>query len=90
MWNMQVKKIEHSSLIEWLKLTPFVKKTFIKLKLTPFVKKLYIINAQNLIFYENIIENYTLVREKHENIVSRAIGTIPIKSLIFVKLKLLY
>jgi hypothetical protein len=39
------EKNENSSLIEWLKLTPFVKKTFIKLKLTPFVKKLYIINA---------------------------------------------
>jgi hypothetical protein len=32
---------------------------------------IYIIRAQNLIFDENIIENNTLVCEKHQNIILR-------------------
>jgi hypothetical protein len=34
---------------------------------------------KNLFFDENIIENNTLVYEKHQNIISRAKGTIPTK-----------
>jgi hypothetical protein len=40
---------------------------------------IYIIRIQNLIFNKNIMENYTTICEKYQNIVSRTIETIPTK-----------
>jgi hypothetical protein len=45
---------------------------------------------KTLFFNKNIIDNNTLVCEKHQNIVSRVLEIIPTKILFFVKVKLLY